>query len=76
MIKREHLILLRRINEMDKKAKHLGDTLDKIYSMVFDLETKFMGVDRAEQIGMPERHAQKLADKMKREPNWNGKGKL
>jgi len=60
----------------DGKDYSEKDTLDKIYSMVFDLETKFMGVDRAEQIGMPELHARKLADKMRREPNWNGKGAL
>ena len=39
------LIIVRRINAVDKKVKHLGDSIDKIYSMVCDLETKFMGND-------------------------------
>lgn len=44
--------------------------------MVCDLETKSEGIDRMEQIAMPERHAEKLRKKLEKEPNWNEKGKL
>ena len=37
-----------------KQLLKMGDTIDKIYSMVCDLETKFMGNDRMEQITNPD----------------------
>jgi len=39
-IKREHLILLRHINAVEKQAKHNADTQDKICSMIADLGVK------------------------------------
>lgn len=53
-LSKDHLVLVRRINAVDKKVKHTKDTLDKIYSMICDLETKFMGNDRMEQITNPD----------------------
>jgi len=42
-LQKDHIVLLRRINK-------LVDDTDKLHSMVADLEIKFMGIKRYEQI--------------------------
>lgn len=46
-LQKDHIILLQRINELDKK-------ISQMYPMLADLEVKFMGNERYQQISNPD----------------------
>jgi len=70
-LQKDHLVLVRRINDIGKDIEDIQDTLKKLYSLIADLHMKEMGVDRYEQIAFPDSYIERW--EFRHHKKWPGR---